>query len=133
MVKVLKTNDTEDKEQGRVAFVDAIINSATALKANPALGGSSHLQDVNDVLGEAKGFTKFDKAKGDDDYIDHNNNNKGNKVPHTKVTLRFKSRSFNPTDAGTLEAHLLKTFPNITFGDFKKPDGKTRILIHVNL
>ncbi len=133
MARSIKVNDTDDKEQARGAFIDALIKSRSALEAHPELGAPQHTQDVTEVFQEALSFTGFDKTRGDKFWIAHvkGSNKSKNNEPYSKVKLQFKA-SFTPADADKLEQHLKTTLSkSIRLDQVTHSTGHPRVNVHI--
>lgn len=128
--------DTENKEQGRAAFFDALVNSAKAIKEHPALNGNTHNANINDVKSEVIGFTKFKiktTANSSNYYETHRVKLPIVNGPGTALKFDFKGqKNFTPKDAKDLDGHLTKIFPNLKLNVCFKP-GKPICVIHVPL
>ena len=103
----LSGNEADDKEQGRAAYIDALANSAEAIKEYPALGSNVHIANINDVKNEVVGFTKLKiKTTNKDSNYYENHRIKLPTVngPGTALKFNFKGqRNFTPKDANDLD------------------------------
>ena len=135
-VYALKGNDAEDKEQGRGAYVNAILRGLEAEEKFPALKQQPHLDNVKDVKSEVVGFTKFverNTSKSSNFY-----ENSRIKLPHLNVAgtaLKFDffgQRNFTQMDATNLENHLKSVLPNVNLNVYFGV-GKARCVVHVGL
>lgn len=130
MLRVINSNDTDDQDQARGAYVDAVIKSLEATQKHPALEETRHQKKVFNISSAAKIFTKH-TAK-DQSWENHRvaSPKFGNRA-YTVVKLQFKSRSFRQQDAKDLEQHVATLGYNHV--EFTYTIGKPRIIIRIGL
>lgn len=127
-------NKSENKNQGRGAYINAQIRSLEAVKKFPELRKAKHKNNVAKVKNEVVRFTKFQERSTQNSSNFYHDNRKrlpGYKIPGASLTFDFSGqRNFTKTDAIKLHRFLEQKFPhlpiNIGYGD-----GKARCIVHV--
>ena len=129
-MRVIKSNDTEDKEQAKGAFIDTVINDLEAKKAHPELDGVRHQQKVLKIASEAERLTAFTSKDKRYENSRKASTQSGGRA-YTIVKFEFKSRNFTQADAQALESGLQslgEKHVEVTYAQ-----GKPRAIIHVGL
>ena len=138
-VRVISTNDTENKQQGYTAFNDSFEKSSEAGRLYPALDNVNRIKKIHEIANLVMTYTKtkssmcgpgeFSLPAPDRVYWSHRAPLE--KSPYTQIKFQFKTRSFTPNDADNLAKFLEgQGFDNL---DLTSVKGKPRVIIHVPL
>lgn len=137
MLLKYKGNDTEDKEQGAHAYVNAWIRDKEAKEKHPGLDQMPHTKDVLDIQSEVIAFTgfKLKQTSNSSNMYQNARFHVEGEIGGPATVLKFDfggQKSFTQKDGASLHSHLKTKFPKNKLNVIANPTRPV-CLVHVGL